>query len=96
MATRRQQTSCLLFYKRYVYAWGMDALEKAIINVGSTAELARRVGVVPMAITQWKRRQQVPPERCLAVEAATGGAITRYDLRPDVFGDAPTRSQEAA
>jgi DNA-binding transcriptional regulator YdaS (Cro superfamily) len=31
----------------------------------------------------------VPADRCLPIERATGGAVTRYDLRPDIFGDAP-------
>lgn len=75
----------------------MNALDLAIQNAGSAAELGRRVGVVPMAITMWKRRGRVPAERCLAVEAATG--VSRYALRPDVFGpapanDAPTTPQQ--
>lgn len=68
----------------------MNALDKAIENVGTGAALARLIGVVPMTITQWKRRGNVPPERCAAIERATNGAVTRYDLRPDIFEVAPT------
>ena len=63
-------------------------IETAAEHVGGFAELARIVGVKPPAVHQW-RESGVPAGRCLAVEAATGGAITRYDLRPDVFGPAP-------
>lgn len=34
-------------------------------------------------IQQW-RRTQVPAERCPDIEAATGGAVTCEELRPDV------------
>lgn len=70
-----------------VYDAAMNALESAIKEAGSAAELARRLGVVPMTVSQWKKRGQVPAERCLDVEAATG--VSRHDLRPDVFGPAP-------
>lgn len=30
-----------------------------------------------------------PAEHCRAIEYATGGKVTRYNLRPDVFGDSP-------
>lgn len=34
------------------------------------------------AVDKWKNGK-VPPERCPAIESATGGAVTRRDLRPD-------------
>jgi DNA-binding transcriptional regulator YdaS (Cro superfamily) len=52
------------------------------------ARLAQLLGVEPMTIRQWKRRG-VPPERCIEVERAVGGKVTRYELRPDVFGERP-------
>lgn len=73
----------------------VNALNKAIAAVGSAAEMARMIGVVPMTISQWKRRRKVPAERCLAVEAATDGAVTRYELREDVFGPAPAYTDQA-
>lgn len=73
----------------------MNIVLKAIEAAGGATALARAVGVVPMAVQQWKKRG-VPPERCLLVEAATHGAVTRYDLRPDIFGPAPDVKREAA
>lgn len=76
-----------------VYDAAMSAIESAIEKAGSAAELARRLGVVPMTVSQWKKRGQVPAERCLDVEAATG--VSRHDLRPDVFGPAPELDPDA-
>lgn len=65
------------------------AINAAVEIYGSQKELAIYLGVVPMAITQWKQRG-VPPERCIDIETATDGKVTRYDLRPDIFGPAPS------
>lgn len=56
-------------------------LHSAGINLN---DLARELGVTIQAVSQWRK---VPAERCLAVEEATG--ISRYELRPDIFGQAP-------
>lgn len=73
----------------------MNAIERSIQAVGGVqAELAKRLGVTPGAVNQWlKGRRPVPAERCRAIESLTGGAVTRYDLRPDVFGTAPAEGQ---
>jgi hypothetical protein len=49
------------------------------------ARLAELCHVVPMAVSHWMRRG-VPARRCAAIEKATGGAVTRRQLRPDLFG----------
>lgn len=68
----------------------MNPLTEALDLAGLTqAELAAAIGVTPQAVSQWIDRGRVPAERCIAVEIATGGQVTRYELRPDVFGDAP-------
>jgi DNA-binding transcriptional regulator YdaS (Cro superfamily) len=67
------------------------ALAAAINAVGSAAELARRVGISPEAVCQWKGK--VPVNRVIAVEAATG--VSREHLRPDVFA-APRPAQRRA
>jgi len=66
----------------------MKPIDKAILHCGTQKAFAARMGVSAMAVIKWRRRQ-VPAERCLAIETLTGGAVTRFDLRPDVFGKKP-------
>jgi len=40
------------------------------------------LGVSSQAISQWNR---CPAERVLAVEAASEGAVSRHELRPDIY-----------
>jgi len=58
------------------------ALPKAVEAAGGTSALARQLGISPQAISQWTR---VPAERVLDVERATGGQVTRHELRPDIY-----------
>lgn len=51
-------------------------------------EFADQVGVTQGRVSQWLKGEKIPAERCIQIEAATGGKVTRYDLRPDVFGPA--------
>ena len=51
---------------------------------GRSAALAAAVGVHPVMVSQWAGGVKPNPlERCAAIEAATAGAVTRRDLRPD-------------
>jgi len=62
-----------------------QALERAKKAVGGNNALAAVLGTSPQAVSQWDR---VPPGRAIAVECATG--VSRHELRPDIFGPAPT------
>jgi len=66
----------------------MDALKVAIDLVGSQAELARKLGVSPMTVTQWKRRG-VPVRRVKEIEAATDFRVSRHDLCEEVYPREP-------
>lgn len=71
------------------------ALDRAIAHLGSQQALADALGIKSPSISEWHQRR-VPVERCIAIERATNGAVTRYELRPDVFGPAPQPEQKAA
>ncbi len=65
-----------------------NPLLEAISIAGSQAKLARLVGVNQQDISYWlhKARKGIPLEHVPDIERATGGRVTRYDLRPDFFG----------
>ncbi len=51
---------------------------------GSASLLGREIGVSPVLISQWANGDRpVPVERCVAIERATKGVVTRRDLRPN-------------
>lgn len=75
----------------------MNPLDRAITHVGGVTALAEQLGVRQSAVSNWRKRgdrPRVPAERCIAIEQATDGAVTRYDLRPDVFGEPPPAAGE--
>ena len=63
------------------------ALKRAIKIVGGQAELARRIGSKQQTVWNWLHRNDsgVPAEFVSKIEIATGGKVTRHQLRPDVF-----------
>jgi len=71
----------------------LTPLDRACKAAGGVVELARKLGIKPPSISEWKARKRVPAERVLDVERLTG--VSRHDLRPDIFGPAPT-DREAA
>lgn len=69
-------------------------VEKAIDALGGLTKAAAALGIDnPSVIANWRTRRRVPAERTLEVEALTG--ISRHDLRPDIFGPAPTKGRAA-
>ncbi|MER1940634.1 YdaS family helix-turn-helix protein [Castellaniella sp. FW104-16D08] len=51
---------------------------------GRAALLAKALSVKPPTISEWQRGvKRVPIARCLPIEQATQGLVTRADLRPD-------------
>ena len=72
----------------------MNPIKQAIRAVGGQqSELAKRISVTAQAVNQWVGGlRPVPAKHCIAIEEATEGAVTRYDLRPDVFGQQPSEA----
>lgn len=58
-------------------------LQKAIKLSGGVASLAKQLGISSQAVSQWS---STPVKHCPKIEKATSGAVTRADLRPDIFG----------
>lgn len=63
------------------------ALNRAIKHLGGQSALARACDVKQGHVWHWlNKSRKVPADYVLTIEAATGGAVTRHELRPDVFG----------
>ena len=55
---------------------------------GRSLAIALAVGIKPPVVSDWvKGKKGIPLERCTAIERATGGAVTRKDLRPNDWQD---------
>ena len=61
-------------------------LERAVAILGNQQKLADSVGVTVGAIWQLLNQlDSISAEMAVAVEKATGGAVSRSDLRPDLW-----------
>jgi TorA maturation chaperone TorD len=78
-----------------VFFMGGTALAAAVDLVGGQAKLARILGVTQPNVWHWLHKsERVPGEYVLKIEQATGGKISRHDLRPDLYPRNMTSFQE--
>lgn len=62
----------------------MNPLDIAITEAGGVGRLALALKVGQSTVSNWRKRGTIPSaEYCAGIEAATGGRVTRQDLRPD-------------
>ena len=55
---------------------------------GRSLSLAKALGVSQASASDWSTgKKGVPTERCVPIERATAGEVTRRDLRPADWGD---------
>lgn len=60
-----------------------NAIHRACEALGGRGALASALGVSASYVSQLvSGARPIPAERCPAIEAVTGGAVTRRDLRP--------------
>lgn len=75
---------------------GGDALAAAVDLVGGQAKLARMLGVSQPNVWHWLHKsERVPGEYVLKIEEATGGRVSRHDLRPDLYPKTMTETRPA-
>lgn len=60
-------------------------LDRACALLGSQDRLAAALKIKSPSISEWRKRGQVPPNRCVAIEVLTDGAVTCHQLRPDLY-----------
>lgn len=55
---------------------------------GRSLAIAQALGVTPPVVSDWVTgKKGVPLERCVQIERATNGEVTRKELRPDDWQD---------
>lgn len=76
---------------------GGNALAAAVGIIGGQAQLARILGVSQPNVWHWLHKSEhVPAEYVLKIEQATGGKVSRHDLRPDIYPPLLSRSKDGA
>jgi len=61
------------------------------------AEFAKAVGVTQSMVGHWLNgRCRIVAEKAVEIERATNHRVSRHELRPDVFGAAPSGTQATA
>lgn len=77
-----------------------EALKKAVAVVGGQSELARRLASLsgrPIRqghVWKWIRAGKIAADMAIHAESATGGGVSRHELRPDLYP--VERSHQAA
>ncbi len=61
------------------------SLERAIKIIGSQVKLAKILGKRQSSIWNWLKSGRVAAEYAIPIEQATGGQVTRHELRPDIY-----------
>lgn len=60
---------------------------------GGSVKIAALIGRTEAAVSQWR---VVPHEHVLTLEKAVRSRVTRYQMRPDIFGAAAPRVRRKA
>lgn len=66
-----------------------------VLDLISVSRLAVACSVSEQAVYKWIKKGHPPAERCLDIEEAVGGRISRFDLLPPEFHK-PRRRRKAA
>jgi DNA-binding transcriptional regulator YdaS (Cro superfamily) len=61
-----------------------DALRRALDILDGVRNLAKACDVSVQAVYKWLENG-VTAERAIEIETATGGKVTRHELRPDLY-----------
>lgn len=66
-------------------------IQKAIRIAGGQAAMARLLGVKPQHVQAYVKYNRAAAKRVLDIERACGGEVSRYELRPDIYGPPPAK-----
>lgn len=63
-----------------------SSIAQAVEVAGGVSKLADMLGQKRGTVWAWLDRGQCPPNFCVPIEEAISGKVSRYELRPDIFG----------
>ena len=64
-------------------------IDNLISHFGTQQKMALAIEVTQQTVSDWKKGRIKPSQKTAKrIEVATGGAFTRAEIRPDVFGSA--------
>lgn len=61
-----------------------DAAKAAIQKLKGPSRVAKKLGILPWAVSKWTKRK-IPAERVRDILEHFPGEITAHELRPDLF-----------
>ncbi|MFG1475604.1 transcriptional regulator [Xanthobacter agilis] len=67
----------------------IERIRELADKAGGLKSFARQLGIKHQSLYSWR---DIPPGRVRDVERITG--VSRHDLRPDIYGPAPTPQEE--
>lgn len=70
-------------------------VKAAIRPFKTQTALAKALGIERSAISQWKHVPIWPKNRVLQIEELSDNKVTRFEMRPDVFGNPPAKKVRA-
>ena len=65
----------------------MSTIKLVVDLLGGQIKAAKAIGVAQQAVFKWvKEEMPISAKSATAIEKATNGAVTRAEIRPDIFG----------
>lgn len=62
-----------------------EHIQRAVDHFGSQALLAERIGLSQQGVSYLLHANRISAEIAIAIDRATGGAVSKEQLRPDLF-----------
>jgi DNA-binding transcriptional regulator YdaS (Cro superfamily) len=64
----------------------MDIIALVVDLLGGQKKAAKKIGVTQQAVCKWVNKEMpISASSAVKIEKATDGAVTRHEIRPDIF-----------
>ena len=78
--------------KERALAIGLQVLELPVVErvvhaAGGPTKLSIALEVSRQTIYSWIATGKIPSEHCLEIEDLLAGLVSRYEMRPDIYGE---------